>query len=277
MKIFFAVLIIFIIPLGVLGQTVDFYSRDLLQGDTFVASVFGKIPIEADFAGNPASIFTYRDHYKIIFGIDSNKNPGKYILRIKFSDGATMEDYINVKRRKFAVVQLGIPEKLELTPKSLIKELGVIKKSLAPTLGAISPQIFFDKSFGLPLADNRKITSYFGEIRKTGSESIRHLGIDFGAILGKYVYVINGGVVSRAYEDKIYGKSVVVDHGAGIYSLYLHLDKILAREGQRLFKGDILGTVGQSGYATSPHLHFSIKIRGVSVDPIRFVNAFANY
>ncbi len=276
MRIFFIIFAGFIFwPLISLAEDINFSSKDVLQGDTVVVSVFNKIPVEATLGGLSSSIFKYRDHYRIVFGVSPDKKPGQYSLKITFQDGTIFDDYINVRKRRFRIVELGIPKELDLTPKALTKELGVIKKSLSPILDSVNPRVFFDKSFGLPLADNKSISSYFGEIRKTGSESIRHLGVDFGAPLGKYVYVINSGVVSRAYEDKVYGKSVIIDHGAGIYSLYLHLNKVFVSQGQSLSKGNILGTVGKTGYATSPHLHFSVKVRGVSVDPIGFVNAFA--
>ena len=85
---------------------------------------------------------------------------------------------------------------------------------------------------------------------------------------------INGGIVRKAYFDSVFGKSVVVDHGQGIFSLYLHLNEIRVKEGDQIKKGHLIGTVGQTGYAISPHLHLSVKISGVSVDPLKFVSSF---
>jgi murein DD-endopeptidase MepM/ murein hydrolase activator NlpD len=80
--------------------------------------------------------------------------------------------------------------------------------------------------------------------------------------------------VNKNYVDPIYGNAVLIDHGHGIFSAYFHLDKALAKQGSEVKKGTKIGTVGQSGYATGPHLHLSIKINGVSVDPLKFVTMF---
>jgi murein DD-endopeptidase MepM/ murein hydrolase activator NlpD len=63
------------------------------------------------------------------------------------------------------------------------------------------------------------------------------------------------------------GKSVVLDHGQGIYSMYFHLSEILAREGEKISKGDVLGQVGSTGRSTGPHLHWGVRIHGSKVDP----------
>src|SRR3989344_6112118 len=85
---------------------------------------------------------------------------------------------------------------------------------------------------------------------------------------GAGVGAINAGLVRKAYVDAVYGNSVIVDHGQGIFSFYIPLDTIRVKEGAALKKGSLVGTVGNTGYAETPHLHLSIKINGVSVDPI---------
>jgi murein DD-endopeptidase MepM/ murein hydrolase activator NlpD len=135
-------------------------------------------------------------------------------------------------------------------------------------------EVFFTKTFGLPLANNKRIIAPYGELRKTGDQLIRHLGIDFGAAKGSFVAAINNGVVREAKYDQTYGNTIIVDHGAGIFSLYMHLDTMKTKIGQSVKKGQVLGTVGETGYATGPHLHLSIKIGTISVDPVKFVNIF---
>lgn len=179
-----------------------------------------------------------------------------------------------IRAKKFPQVVLEIPEKLKLTPSGLAAKLQTEKTSLAETFNTITDNVFFNQRFGLALADNRRIGSAFGEIRKSGGTEIRHLGTDFAATKGAAVGAINAGVVRKAYFDSIYGNSVIVDHGRGIFSFYLHLDKIRVRQGELLQKGSLIGTVGDSGYATAPHLHLSVKIGGVAVDPLSLIRNF---
>lgn len=246
------------------------------QGDTVVV-IFPDRDHEvksAIFDGQAVAFFPYKNSYRAVFGIPATKTPGRYALRIKFKDGEMFEKSIRVRAKKFAKITLGIPKRLDLTPQALVAKLETENSNLKSVLDLRTPAVFFDRPFGLPLWDNRKIGSRFGEIRKTGGTEIRHLGVDFGAKLGAPVAAINAGVVRKAYTDSVYGNSVVIDHGAGIFSLYLHLNEMKVKEGDRVEKGKVVGTVGQTGYSTSPHLHLSLKVGGVSVDPLQFVSGF---
>jgi murein DD-endopeptidase MepM/ murein hydrolase activator NlpD len=228
----------------------------------------------ADFDGQPISFSKYKNNYAAIFGISPVKKSGKYLLTIDFGDGKVFKKQIMVLARKFPTVVLGIPKKLGLQPKNLVSDLNVQNAKLNDVFSSSSDNFYFNKSFGLPLLDNRKMGSRFGEIRKTGSETIRHLGVDFSAKTGSAVAAINDGIVKDAYFDPIYGNSIIIDHGAGIFSAYFHLSKIIAKKGDAVSKGTIIGLVGQTGYTTGPHLHLSVKINDVSVDPLRFVSIF---
>ncbi len=244
------------------------------QGDAVALYFKDAKPQAVAFDGQPIPVFLYKNFNVSVFPIAATKKPGDYPLKIVFSDNNIIEKQIKVRARKFPRVVLGIPEELGLTPKKLVAGLQTEKKNIESAVGKKSEDIFFNKPFGLPLLDNRKISGWFGEIRKTGSEEIRHLGVDFAANLGASVFAVNSGVVSKTYFDEIYGNSVIIDHGHGIFSAYFHLDKIKAKENAPVKKGDIIGLAGKTGYATNPHLHLSVKISGVSVDPLRFISVF---
>jgi murein DD-endopeptidase MepM/ murein hydrolase activator NlpD len=67
------------------------------------------------------------------------------------------------------------------------------------------------------------------------------------------------------------GKSVILDHGQGIYSMYFHLSEILVRDGEKISKGDVLGQVGSTGRSTGPHLHWGVRVNGAKVDPFSLI------
>jgi murein DD-endopeptidase MepM/ murein hydrolase activator NlpD len=114
----------------------------------------------------------------------------------------------------------------------------------------------------------------FGNIRKSGDVSLQHLGVDLDANTGTPVYAINDGKVTGVLEGLInYGNTVIIDHGLGIFSLYLHLDEFKVSLGQTVKKDDVIGLSGNTGYSIAPHLHFSIKLNGASVDPVKFINS----
>ena len=72
----------------------------------------------------------------------------------------------------------------------------------------------------------------------------------------------------------VYGGTVIVNHGLGVQSLYMHLSRISATAGTTVKRGQLIGYSGETGYAVGPHLHLSIKVNGVSIDPKAFFNIF---
>lgn len=123
----------------------------------------------------------------------------------------------------------------------------------------------------LPLGDVRR-TGGFGDRRvyryaDGGTATTVHNGVDFGVPTGTVVTAAGGGEVAMARERIVTGFTVVIEHLSGVYSLYYHLDGLAVREGQRVFAGDPIGTVGSTGLATGPHLHWEVRAAGVGVDP----------
>ena len=129
----------------------------------------------------------------------------------------------------------------------------------------------------LPLGDVRR-TGGFGDRRlyryaDGNTATTIHNGVDFGVPTGTVVAAAGGGTVAMARERIVTGFTVVIEHLPGVYSLYYHLDGLAVREGQRVFAGDPIGTVGSTGLATGPHLHWEVRAAGVAVDPDLLVTA----
>jgi murein DD-endopeptidase MepM/ murein hydrolase activator NlpD len=95
-----------------------------------------------------------------------------------------------------------------------------------------------------------------------------HGGIDFRGAEGTPVRSINSGTVVIADNEFFGGNTVVIDHGEGIFSVYMHLKEIFVKEGQFVNKSYIIGHVGSTGRATGPHLHISVKYGGMTVNPL---------
>ena len=273
----FALLGIFIFaPVWAASSGVVIYPLAPFQGETVVVSFSeNSNVVSSSFNGRNIPVFIYKGRQTAVFGVSPTQVPGVQTFSYLLQSGETKTQSITVRSKSFPKLVLGIPKELGITSNQLVQNLAEQKTSIQKTLEAGSAGPLFTGGFGLPLYDNRKITSVFGEIRKTGTNEIRHLGVDFGGRLGAAVAAINNGRVASAYFDPVYGNSVIVDHGAGIFSLYLHLNDIRVKEGEVVKKGKVVGGLGKTGYSTSPHLHLSLKVGGVSVDPLRFVSAFS--
>jgi murein DD-endopeptidase MepM/ murein hydrolase activator NlpD len=104
-----------------------------------------------------------------------------------------------------------------------------------------------------------------------GERRSPHTGMDIKAPEGEPVQAANSGRVALVGDFFFSGKSVFLDHGQGVYSMYFHLSKIQVVEGQELEKGEVLGLVGMTGRATGPHLHWGVRVGGACVDPVSLV------
>lgn len=274
----FPLLALFILPSAHAagGPLIFLSSKAPLQGDALVVTFKGKAGLvrSATFGAAPIKFFDYRSSSRTVIPIDATKKPGTYLLRVRYTDGTLSERSILVRAKKFPRVTFDVPPQLGLSSLALVEKLAEKKSVFAQITSSTSLRALFSNPFRFPLADHSKIGSPFGELRNSGDTTIRHLGADFTAPLDATVTAINSGVVRKAYLDSLYGNSVLIDHGSGISSLYLHLNEFRVHPGEHVSAETVIGTVGQTGYASAPHLHLSVKLSGTSVDPIQFITAF---
>ena len=283
------IIVLALTPLHLYAATparLTFFPIAPLQGDTLIIKLTQK-PTALTWNSQAVTVFPYGSTYSASSGqvssvqtfralipLAATAKTGTYPLVATFPDGTIEQRMIEVTKATFTVINLPVPPKLNETPAQLVTSLVAVNKNINATVNKPTEQLYFSEPFVLPLYNNRTIGSQFGEVRKTGSEEIRHLGTDFTAKTGTPVAAINAGMVSKSYLDTTYGETVIIDHGYGIYTLYMHLNTRTVKAGDMVKKGTLIGTVGETGYASGPHLHLSIKINGTSVDPLRFVRLF---
>lgn len=142
-----------------------------------------------------------------------------------------------------------------------------------PTLSALGPSpeeskpAVSNQNFVLPLSG--QISKKFGWVMEPNSDYPRfHQGIDVLAPKGSEVRSVLAGTVVRTGEDKVYGNYVQIKHDEIWSSYYAHLDEIKVEVGEQVKAGQVIGTVGQSGVADTPHLHFELSEKGQVIDPL---------
>jgi murein DD-endopeptidase MepM/ murein hydrolase activator NlpD len=112
------------------------------------------------------------------------------------------------------------------------------------------------------------ISDVFGTARVINQEvKSRHLGLDYGVPAGTPVHAVNHATVLLARPLFFEGNCVVLDHGQGLLSLYLHLSEFSVKEGDTVDPGQVVGLSGGTGRATGPHLHLAIRWQGVYLNP----------
>lgn len=116
------------------------------------------------------------------------------------------------------------------------------------------------------------ITSYFGHRVSPYAGKVKmHEGLDVGAPFGTPIMAPADGVITFAGKKAGFGNFVQIDHGYGIETIYAHAQKVLAKNGQKVRRGDSIAKVGSTGYSTGPHLHYEVRVNGIAVDPLYFV------
>jgi len=211
-----------------------------------------------------------------IVGIPLGKKPGDYKLVIHSLDKAPLMENITVAKRNFPVTDLVITPQLLQKGYTVKKIVSTIEnkenKLLNKVLHIFTPKAYITKPFIYPLLKINVVAPY-GDIRKSKNYSIQHLGVDLEAPVGTAVLAANDGKIVFERNMPDYGNTMVIDHGLGVYSLYLHLSHFNITTGRLVKQGDAVALSGDTGYVTGPHLHFSIKVRGASLDPLKFIAA----
>ena len=171
---------------------------------------------------------------------------------------------VDIEEKKFARTHLGTLSREGETARRLQEESRVTRqlRSIA------TPGKLWHNKFIMPALG--RLTSRFGGMRTFGKKRVpsRHNGLDIAAPSGTAVFAANNGVVKMAAKFKALGNTVLLDHGQGVYSIYMHLKTIGVHRTASVEKGALIGTVGSTGHSTGPHLHWGIYVNSVPVDPI---------
>ncbi|MBQ5707420.1 MAG: M23 family metallopeptidase, partial [Peptococcaceae bacterium] len=123
-----------------------------------------------------------------------------------------------------------------------------------------------------PCPSSKKITSKYGyRIHPIQKVKKMHTGIDVGAKKGTDIVAAAGGKVIMAKYYGGYGNCIIVDHGGGMSTLYAHMSAYVAKEGDWVSQGQVIGKVGSTGNSTGPHLHFEVRVNGQHTNPSNYV------
>ena len=131
--------------------------------------------------------------------------------------------------------------------------------------------IFPDLRFTIPA--NGIITGRFGTKRfYNGKAGKPHNGLDIGAEKGTKIMAPSGGKIILTGHYYYNGKFILLDHGMGLKSIFIHLDEVLVKKGQLVSKGELIGKIGNTGKSSGPHLHWSLMLNKTYVDPEYFLD-----
>jgi murein DD-endopeptidase MepM/ murein hydrolase activator NlpD len=231
--------------------------------------------VEVRFLDDTKQLQVYNNQYLGLIAATYFTTPGTYTLNVKITkdDQSYVKEYpIEVTKRDFPEDRVVIEEK---TRKEILttdnenldskKVTEVKQKELTEPLPPL-----WEGKFIWPVQG--KVTTEFGLIRYMNNiEEGRHSGIDIAAPTGTPVMACNRGKVVFAGTLYLTGLTVIVHHGLDLYTSYCHLSKIAVKEGDQVNQSQAIGQVGMTGLATGPHLHLTIRIGDICVDPYLFL------
>jgi len=235
--------------------------KDVLDGATVEGSVDGK----------PLTFFPYAGGQAALFGIDLETKPGAHTWRVGVVEAGreprSAQGSVRIVRRDFHVERLTVPNTMvDLDPETERRAVAE-GKQLAALYRTITPERLWRGKFTTPVGSTGTGKGFGARRIINGQPRSPHSGSDFSAPTGTPVVAVNAGKVALVGEFFFPGRLVILDHGLGLYTAYFHLDTIAVAEGERVERGQTLGTVGETGRATGPHLHFGAQVAGARVDP----------
>ena len=202
-----------------------------------------------------------------VFGLGRDRKYDVVITLIK--DGKEKKIVKKVQKRKYNIQRIdGLEETKVTPPEEVYERIKRENKWISDVRSIDSNLTFFTKKFIIPV-DNAIISGVYGSQRiLNGKPKWPHYGLDFAADKGTKIKAMLDGTVTLAEPDLFYtGGTLIFDHGHGISTLYMHMEKILVKKGQKVKQGDIIGTVGATGRATGAHLDVRLNWFDVRLDP----------
>jgi murein DD-endopeptidase MepM/ murein hydrolase activator NlpD len=203
-------------------------------------------------------------------GVPVETAPGTYELKLTetLASGKALEitRKVKVARATYPKITVKVAKQFTEPNPEQLRDINTDKELKQKVFATETLQRLWAGPFAAPVT--APISDVFGTARVFNQEvQSRHLGLDYGVPAGTPVHAVNRGTVILARPLYFEGSCVVIDHGQGLFSLYLHLSDFSVKEGDQIETGQLIGLSGGSGRATGPHLHLAIRWQSVYLNP----------
>ena len=238
------------------------FSGDFKQG----SFILGKTDPNSKVFIDDREVRVSNDGY-FAFGLDRDRK-NNVLIKIKNKRETKLIEK-KVFKRKYKIQRIdGLPPKQVTPPPEVYERIKKDNVLIGKARSIDTAYNFFKDKFIYPI-DKYIITGVYGSQRILNGKPRRpHYGIDFHAPEGTPVKAMMDGEVTLSEKDMYFtGGTIIFDHGHGISTLYMHMKDINVKVGQKIKKGQIVGTLGQSGRATGPHLDIRLNWFDVKLDP----------
>ncbi|WP_237173192.1 peptidoglycan DD-metalloendopeptidase family protein [Paracandidimonas lactea] len=229
----------------------------------------------ATYQGEPVMVLRDSDGQWIaLVGLDLKTRPGQASLALASSAGTRSVGF-TVGSREYPSQHITLKSQKHVTPdpEQLARYEREHKAQIA-AYASFRPGIPSNIALDRPV-DGGRLSSRFGLRRFfNGQERNPHSGLDFAVPTGTPVKAPADGLVTIVDDYFFNGKTIFIDHGQGLVTMYCHLSAFDVKKGQSVKRGQVIGRVGATGRATGPHLHWNVSLNNARVDPAIFINAY---
>jgi murein DD-endopeptidase MepM/ murein hydrolase activator NlpD len=227
--------------------------------------------IEGALGARTLTFFSYAGGHAAVVGVDLEVKPGAQVWHLAVLEPGReprrLGGRLAIQRRDFPVQRLTLPDTMvDLDPETERRAVSEGER-LRTLYQTITPERLWRGRFVRPVSGTEPATGFGARRIINGKPRAPHSGSDYAAERGTPVIAANSGRVALVADFFFPGRLVAVDHGLGLYTLYFHLDSVAVTDGEMVDRGQRLGTVGATGRATGPHLHFAAQLAGSRVDP----------
>ena len=248
-----------------------FPKQDLVPGGLAIIEIADEHKnLRFSFNNKTVLVVNHNNSHVALIGLPLNLRPGEHFIQAKTSNGGLHKKFFSIKPKKYKTQSITIKDKRKVNPYEkdmdrIIREKGR-KQKARKVFSSATP----DVNFLLPLKGIN--TGSFGKRRIFNGQARRpHSGMDIAAEKGTNIIAPADGKVIESGDFFFSGNLVYLDHGQGLITLYAHLNEIRVSIGEQVKKGQIIGTVGETGRVTGPHLHWSLGLNGNWINPELFL------
>lgn len=189
-------------------------------------------------------------------------------VELQFPDGSDRTETLDIKPRKYKIQRIdGLPPKMVTPPKTVLDRIKRENRLIRKARFEDTATPHFLKGWQWPAKG--RISGVYGSQRILNGKPRRpHYGIDIAAPAGTPIVAPSDGIVRLAERDLYYtGGTIILDHGHGLSSAFLHMQRVTVKPGQFVKRGEQIGTLGSTGRSTGPHLDWRINLFGARLDP----------
>lgn len=249
------------------------------QGEALEVAVAhepGLAAVHAEWSERRVPFVRDGDRWLTVIGIDLDAAPGAHALAVELDFGASGSRretaQVIVGAKEFPTTELTVePGYVELSPENQARAAREARE-IDAIYSSLTPERLWSEPFQVPIPGTAGGRNFGHRRVFNGQPRSPHSGADLSATTGTPIEAANRGRVVLAKDLFFSGNAVFLDHGLGVYSVYLHLSEIRAEPGQMLEKGDVVGLAGATGRVTGPHLHWGVRVLDARVDPFSLLD-----